>query len=291
MESRFRSSDDNQPVLAEPPSIPTAAAVAESAPEGSGRWWVHIAILTSYPLTMGLLGAMMQGEAQGPALAPNLPLLMSAMAGEFLFFAIFFLLARLASKINADQLLMGTDSVNDSLLWRSVLDSIGLRLLTIGFAVGFAVALKMAGGTDNELSFLRPKVEHLVDPQALVDNPLFLLANMTLVSFLMGGLREELWRAGMLTGILSAFPKLKASWQGKLIAVTLIAVVFGLGHLPQGWGGVVMTFVVGWGLGIIMIRRKSLWEPALAHGFFNATTFLLLYLASRFQPEALGLGG
>jgi membrane protease YdiL (CAAX protease family) len=72
-----------------------------------------------------------------------------------------------------------------------------------------------------------------------------------------------------------------------LAAVTIAALVFGLGHLPQGWGGVAVTAAMGLGLGLIMVLHRSIWEAVLAHGFFNATTFGLLYLLAKFFPEQL----
>ncbi len=114
-----------------------------------------------------------------------------------------------------------------------------------------------------------------------MDDLVYLWLNLTVVSFGLAGLREELWRAGMLAGLAALFPRMFHRAKGKLAAIAFGAVVFGCGHLPQGWGGVVMATILGLGLGAIMVYHRSIWEAALAHGFFDASTFLMLYLLAR----------
>ena len=58
--------------------------------------------------------------------------------------------------------------------------------------------------------------------------------------------------------------------------VVIVALIFGIGHLPQGIMGVLLTSVLGVGLGFLQIWHKSIWEATMAHGFFNATSFLLM---------------
>jgi membrane protease YdiL (CAAX protease family) len=72
-----------------------------------------------------------------------------------------------------------------------------------------------------------------------------------------------------------------------MAAVLLAAVVFGFGHLPQGWGGVYVTGLLGTALGWIMVRHDSIWEAVLAHGFFDASTFAFLYLLANYFPASL----
>jgi hypothetical protein len=37
-----------------------------------------------------------------------------------------------------------------------------------------------------------------------------------------------------------------------------------------------------------MIHYRSIWEAALAHGFFDAASFALLYGLARFRPDLIG---
>jgi membrane protease YdiL (CAAX protease family) len=57
--------------------------------------------------------------------------------------------------------------------------------------------------------------------------------------------------------------------------------------MTQGVAGVVLTGMVGLGLGIIMVWRRSYWEAALAHGIFNASSIVALWAVQRFFPEQL----
>jgi len=54
------------------------------------------------------------------------------------------------------------------------------------------------------------------------------------------------------------------------------AVIFGLGHLPQGVLAVAMTGLLGFGLGVIMVLHRSIWPAVIAHGMFDATSLALI---------------
>ena len=123
------------------------------------------------------------------------------------------------------------------------------------------------------LDRFRPKVENVLNLEALRD-PVYLITVVTLVSFVVAGLREELWRAGMMAALLALLPARWRNWRGQTVAITFAAVIFGLGHLPQGPAGVLLTGLLGLGLGGIMTFHRSLWIAVLAHGLFDATSFL-----------------
>jgi len=108
---------------------------------------------------------------------------------------------------------------------------------------------------------------------------------VTLVSFVLAGFTEELWRVGVLAALAALFPRLFESLRGKAVAVAMVAIVFGLGHLSQGWGGVVTTTVLGIGLGAIILFHGSVWDAVIAHGCLDASTFVLLFLLFRFFPD------
>jgi uncharacterized protein len=177
------------------------------------------------------------------------------------------------------------------ILW-GMLYSVLLRVaIVIVASVVLVPYLALKGGdTAKSVEKFRPKIESVVDSEAL-KNPLYLLLTLTGVSFVVAGFREELWRAGVLAGLIGLAPSLFSGRKGQVFAVAIAAAVFGLGHLPQGAGGVFLTGALGFGLGLIIVWRRSVWEAVLAHGFFDATTFAGLYLIVRFFPEALrGLG-
>jgi membrane protease YdiL (CAAX protease family) len=124
----------------------------------------------------------------------------------------------------------------------------------------------------------RPDVQALVDISALRQDPLYFWLTVTLVSFVVAGLREELWRSGFLAGMRGLWPQRFDPLQGQLAAVAMGAVVFGLGHLAQGPIAVLPTALLGFGLGAIMVLHRSIWPAVLAHGLFDATTFVALAL-------------
>ena len=242
-----------------------------------------------FPILMGVLGWQGRESGADPALPANLEGLLPVLAGELIFFGIIFALALAASRASASQLFLQRPGIGlGRLLGRGLLWSVALRLSVAIVTVGLATALTLVNGGDPaNLEFLKPDTQSLINPEELLNNPVFLWMNLTVVSFVVAGFREELWRAGMLAGLFVLFPRLHRGWGGRLAAVGLIALLFGFGHLPQGLGGVLMTSVLGLGLGFILVWRRSLWEATLAHGFFDATTFALLYLLARFRPETL----
>lgn len=272
----------------ETPSLPETSA-PPPLPKRSG-WWMHLALLLGFPILLAVVSEMSGAERNGPVLDANVGNLLQIVAFELGIFAVVFLSARNFSKAGADQLLLPW---RDG-LWpwlRGAGYSIGLRIF-VGLIVFMCVAIYAAFNKVDEASVraLQPKVEVLIDMKALVNDPVYLFLNLTLVSFVMAGLREELWRAGMLAALRNLWPQHFGTLKGGIAASALIAIAFGLGHFPQGPGAVGMTAVLGFGLGVIMVYHKSIWDAVLAHGFFDATTFAGLYLVLKFKPELLGGG-
>jgi membrane protease YdiL (CAAX protease family) len=240
-------------------------------------WWVHLLVLTAYPLFIGLVGLMgSPGQETGlPATRSGL-LLVSAM--ELGLFTLIFLVAWLFSRASSEQLYLKWRG-GPAPIFRGLVYSIALRIM-IGLFVAaiLAVAIAIFGMEHDLLEKVRPRIEAVVNPEALREDPIYFAMTLTIISFVVAGLREELWRAGMLAGLLVLFPKAFAGTRGGLLAAGLIAVVFGLGHTLQGWGAIGMVTLLGFGLGAIIIYHRSIWEAVMAHGFFNATSFLLVQL-------------
>jgi membrane protease YdiL (CAAX protease family) len=121
----------------------------------------------------------------------------------------------------------------------------------------------------------RPAVEKLVDLEALRHSRAYFWLTVTLVSFVVAGLREELWRAGTLAGLRALWPRAFHSLGGQIAAVALIALLFGAGHLPLGVIGAVVAGLLGLFLGMIIVLHRSIWPAVIAHGMLDATTFAL----------------
>lgn len=258
-----------------------------SRPRRRLGWVIHLILLALYPLSIGIISAKYSDPSAGAAI-PSDPWQLVLMTVEQLgLFFVIFALAWVASRATADDLMIRWRGGWHP-WWRGLVYSVGLRfmiLILAVIAVLFCVAVLR--WDKDALQQLRPQIENVVDPKALAADPFLLVLNLTLVSFVLAGFREELWRAGMLAALATLFPRFYKTIWGKGAAVLLVAIVFGLGHLPQGWGGVVLTGVLGVGLGVIMVFHHSIWDAVLAHGFFNATSFMALYFIAPYFDKLI----
>ena len=261
----------------------------ESAPQDASplRWWFHLILIGSYPLLIGLASGLAPQTATEPDAALSAdPLELLSAIGIHL--GIFFLIFGVGWSVSraAPQQLMLPWTLGWKPIWRGLLYSLGLRFAMAGLAIAALVVAALFGGVDEQtIEQVRPKVEHTIDTEAIETSSLYLILNATLVSFVFAGFREELWRIGVLAAMQALFPKLFQSVAGKIGAIVIVAIVFGLGHYSQGWGGVVITSLLGVGLGAIMVFHRSLWDAVLAHGFFNASSFVMIHLLLRYFPE------
>lgn len=243
------------------------------------RWAVHLLILTAYPLAIGLLSGGLQAGPE-PALSRSTSGLLVVCAEQALLFAVVLGLAWLASRFSRDDL---------QWRWRGGLwvvplgigYSVALRagLAVIAMLVVIALVLTRAISLEQLPEFAqsnRPDVDALVDVAALRSNPAYYWLSLTLVSFVVAGLREELWRAAMLAGMRAVWPAQFGSRAGQIAAAGAAAVVFGVGHIAQGALGAVAAGLLGLGLGLIIVLHRSIWPAVIAHGMFDATTFALL---------------
>ena len=250
------------------------------------RWWIHLLLLGGYPLIGALIWLFSSGQ-KGSLISGNTIGLLYGVCIELAMFALVFALALRCSRASPEALLLP---------WRGGLRPVLLGLaysvaLRIAIAVGMmfiVFLLLLAGGTqESVLGSIRPKTEVLFDPQSLTKDPVYYWLMLTLVSFVMAGLREELWRAGMFAGLAALFPKGFERWPGKLAAIGIVALIFGLAHLPQGLGGVGVTLVLGLGLGAIMLGHRSIWAAVFAHGFLDATSFVMFHWLATHHPNLI----
>lgn len=257
------------------------AAVTEppEPAESRIRWTIHLLIIAAFPVAAGILGWHRMNAAQ-PALGHGPGGLLKVSAVELLGFCLIFALAWVFSRARAEDLL---------LRWRQGIWPIPLGIgysvalrIGIGIVVGIVATLVLATKMVSQeqlqsfLSANRPDVEVLVDVTALKQNPVYYWLSITVVSFVVGGLREELWRAAFLAGMAHAWPTRFGSRAGMMIAALMAAAIFGLGHAVQGPVAVLLTGGLGFGLGLIMILHRSIWPAVIAHGMFNATSMALI---------------
>ncbi len=243
------------------------------------RWAIHLLIIAALPVIAGISG-LSRFTGDQPALTHHASGLLIVCAWSLAFFAVPSAIAWLISRPTVDELY---------LRWRpgfwvaplglvySVAIRFGAGLILIGFYAILVATRVVSVQQMQELTSAQPaKLQSILDVHALKHDPAYFWLNLTLVSFVVGGLREEIWRASFLAGMRSLWPRWFSSQGGQIAAAGVGAVLFGIGHLPQGTPAACLIGLVGFGLGVIMVCHRSIWPAVLAHGIFDATSIALI---------------
>jgi membrane protease YdiL (CAAX protease family) len=242
------------------------------------RWWIQLVLIGGYIVPRIALTAAFPRHS--PALSDRVSTLLLVCAVEVLFFGLMYLIAIRTSGATKEELFLP---------WRpgwlvlplGIVYSIGIRLAA--GAVIFAVLVVLIGSRVVEPTaahdYIRseqPHVQQLVDVSAMQHNPAYFWLIVTVVSFVVAGLREEMWRSGTLAAMRALWPRAFSSIRGQMVAVALIAVLFGAAHLQLGVLGAILAGLLGLFLGVIIIVHRSIWPAVIAHGLLDATTFALI---------------
>ena len=102
--------------------------------------------------------------------------------------------------------------------------------------------------------------------EALIKSPLDALVLGALV-VLTGGLKEEVQRAFVLH-------RFDQHLGGARLGLVLYSLVFGTGHIIQGYDVAIVTALLGLAWGTVFLWRRSLVAPAVSHAGFNAAQIL-----------------
>lgn len=252
------------------------------------RWWIHLILIGGYvaaAIPLGLSHAPRQ-----PALLATTHGLLIVCALEMGIFGVIFGLGWLASRASAEELL---------LTWRQ-------GWWTVPLGIGYSLALRVAVAIISSLILAillltgllpresltqfsaesRTAVERIVDLSAMQQNRAYFWLTVTIASFVLAGLREELWRSGTLAAMRALWPRMFDGRDGQIAGVGLIAIVFGLGHLTLGLLPSAMAMILGFLLGLIMVAHQSIWPAVIAHGAFDATSFALVPIAMEHLQRA-----
>jgi membrane protease YdiL (CAAX protease family) len=252
------------------------------------RWWIHLILIGGY-ITAAIPLVLLQ-RPRRPALLATTHGLLIVCGWEIGIFGVIFGLAWLASRASAEDLL---------LKWRQgwwtiplgIGYSIALRV-AVAIIVSLMVAVLLLAGLLPHESLAqfsadnRTAVERIVDLAAMQHNRAYFWLTVTIASFVVAGLREELWRSGTLAAMRALWPTVFEGRDGQIAGVALIAIVFGLAHLTLGLLPAAMAMIVGFLLGIIMVVHQSIWPAVIAHGMFDATSFALLPTALEHMQRA-----
>ena len=253
--------------------------VTEAPSITRSRWAIHLILITAYLLVVGFVGLGRRGTHTA-ILSQTVGGLLAVCAVELVLFGFIFGLAWLASRATRDDLRLRWRGRIQPVLWGagySVALRIGLAVLVI--VIGTALIATRVMTPDSLKEFVsanRPDVETLIDVSAMRNNPVYFWLTLTVVSFVVAGLREELWRSAFLAGMRALWPRQFGSRAGQIVAVIICAVIFGLGHSAMGSLAVCAAGFLGLGLGLIMIFHDSIWPAVIAHGIFDATSMAIL---------------
>lgn len=165
------------------------------------------------------------------------------------------------------------------LAWRNQrFSDMGLATLRggdFGLALGALLLIFMVNATITVLAgwMLDPGVvqghqDRLATIASVFTADLSLLA-VALVMLFTGFYEELLARGFLLTRCRTLFA---GTWPPVLIS----SVLFGLGHVYQGWFGVVQTTLVGVVFAYLVLRWGRLWPVILAHGALNTVSLAFL---------------
>jgi membrane protease YdiL (CAAX protease family) len=253
--------------------------IDEFKPISRGRWSVHLILITLYLLVVAVAG-LGRNKSNHPALTHTAGGLLRVCGVELLLFGFVFGLAWLASRASIDDLLLRWRGQAKPVLLGAAY-SVGLRVAVGVVSALIAVALLATGvmTTASLADFAeknRPGVENAVDVAALRDSPAYFWLTVTVVSFVVAGLREELWRSSFLAGLRALWPRQFGSTLGQVAAVFIAAIIFGFGHMSMGILAAFLAGLLGLGLGLIMVFHRSIWPAVIAHGLFDATSMALL---------------
>jgi membrane protease YdiL (CAAX protease family) len=243
------------------------------------RWWIHLWLIGGYPILIMTLS--WGGHApHHPALTSSPRGLLIVCAVELALFALVFALAWIASRASGEELLLP---------WRpgwlvvplGVAYSVAIRfavVVVVVVVVGILATIRVLTPQDLQESMTsnRPDVERIVDVSAMRNDPVYFWLTITLVSFVVAGVREEMWRAGTLAAMRALWPETFGPRAGQLAAVSLLAIVFGAAHLEMGMFAAGVAGLLGLLLGAIMVWHRSIWPAVIAHGLFDATSMALL---------------
>lgn len=266
----------------------TSAALAQGQtpeidtppPQKTARWRHFLALLVigSYPIFSALSVALRggndtQSNVSFPTTVDGL-LLFSAL--QMAIFGIFWGIAWAISRYDKRTLFLEWHSGFAPIV-QGFFYSIALRVGVLLVASLSVIAFLALGWSEGQIAdFFRefaPDTRGIVESISKNDDPIYQFLVVTLLPFVVAGLREELWRGATFAGMLALCPQSWSAPMRNVFVVAISSIVFGLGHIYQGPTGVFMTTILGAGLGAMVLYHRSIWPAVIAHGFFNAVSF------------------
>ena len=156
---------------------------------------------------------------------------------------------------------------------RNIVRTLGLAAM----GTGVIVALFAIGGIVIDALGLPPiDVSMVLD--FVTESPTSFVLWIVLVAWLTAGVGEELLYRGFL---MDRLMRLRGMRGRKVPAAIIQAALFGLPHLYQGWGGVLVTATIGLFLAWLRFaNRGNLWACIIAHAAVDTIMLSLAYSES-----------
>ena len=150
------------------------------------------------------------------------------------------------------------------------------RALLIGVSVGLCMEAMELFITQPLLARWLGKMPDLSDFADMTGNLKVFLFYMVLL-WTLGALGEEIdYRGYLMNRVADMFRGTKAAW---VVSLVVVSVVFGCGHLDQGWTGMIENVWNGLLLGALYLAcGRNLAVPVIAHAVGDTLDFLLIYL-------------
>ena len=275
---------DATPPIPPPPSTSAIKASSEAPHRALWRWWVALVIVGAFPFAAALSSSVRNNRNSGGAatLPSSVEGLLLAGALQLAVILFFFGVSWLFSRATKAELWMNWRG-GAAPIWQGALYSIGLRFLPLLPFFAIMVVLAILGykpeAAAQWLNANRPQTEGIGD-SVRAGSALYKALMLSFFSFVVAGFGEELWRVATMRGLLEIAPRAFSPLVKNSIAVLVSALVFGIGHLYQGVVGVGVTAFIGIALGAITLYHRSIWPAVIAHGCFDAASFLMVMLGA-----------
>lgn len=144
-------------------------------------------------------------------------------------------------------------------------------------SIGF---IMVTGGIEKHIGMAKEQHEALSTFAAI---PLWVMIPVVVIA----GTYEDIVFRGFLLGRLRILLATRKGWIGDVLSVAISSIIFGLGHVYQGWFGVMKTTAAGVCLAILVLLTKSVWPAMIAHAGIDASTIVMLHFLSPIVDKAL----
>ncbi len=288
--------DSQSPFAAPTPKTPQwGQTSADNPPPGSRpiarwRWWAALLLVGSFPVVAAFSSTtrLKNAGAEQVTLPSSVGGILLVGGLQLAFILFFFGAGWLFSRATKAELWLHWRT-GIAPVWQGALYSIGLRFLPALPLIFVGIALTLLGYKPEVLAEWvnanKPQTDGIGD-SIRAGSALYKAIMLTFFSFVVAGFGEELWRVATMRSLIEVAPRSLSPFAKNIIAVTVSAVVFGIGHLYQGVFGVGVTALIGIALGAITLYHRSIWPAVIAHGFFDAASFAMVTLgADKLVPQ------